>query len=588
MDQLILHHNQQLALYALCMWKEEICALTGRRGVTEEKILLKRNKENVLCSWQEWKQKHLSSKLIGTLSKKISDRTLVSMLGIWFDHWKQTRETKKRVQIKIRMDTVRTVVTRIMFGHIFYAWKFLKQDMSRSDLCSPSNALVEVMSSNSMNLMKHTVCMWKKEVQNDLQIKNHCAKTIQSAVIVWIQRRRTQMRIKRLGENIPSMMSLIAQQHFTPKREIKFCDFRFVQGLQEGNLDFTRAKISPTNNASVRKGISYLKAGEMEEKRIGLLLTDVMHGWKFVCRKYHIKRYQEIALKYFTIRGLQQQVTCNPTRAFSNLWNSYFNRYLIQRYLLFWINHYEMTYGHTRSEMNRLFNKHIVKRAYRKHFWSWTSVVNRTKQQLKAYKLCANQCTLILLDSKFALWTKTVEENKPRVVNFLRSSHMTIRTRFFHNWRNFPYEQKSLFQKIRLVLRKYLFSWLKFTRDKLRPTAAEQFQQSSRCADLQHSLRELLRKFRLARLPQSVWLYLRCRGRLHHTKSSNFAEESQPDHQYPNSLVMYGRSRTRVVACVPSIENINTVWDVWFSNFQLFYMANLTSVSFQQQLLSSA
>ena len=186
--------------------------------------------------------------------------------------------------------------------------------------------------------------------------------------------------------------------------------------------------------------------------------------------------------------------------------------------------------------MNRLFNKHIVKRAYRKHFWSWTSVVNRTKQQLKAYKLCANQCTLILLDSKFAMWTKTVEENKPRVVNFLRSSHMTIRTRFFHNWRNFPCEQKSLFQKIRLVLRKYLFSWLKFTRDKLRPTAAEQFQQSSRRADLQHSLRELLRNFRLARLPQSVWVYLRCRGQLHHTKSSNFAEESQPDHQYPNSM----------------------------------------------------
>ena len=75
------------------------------------------------------------------------------------------------------------------------------------------------------------------------------------------------MRIKRLGENIPSMMSLIAQQHFTPKREIKSCEFRFVQGLQKGNLDFTRAKISPTNNACVRKGISYLKAGEMEETR---------------------------------------------------------------------------------------------------------------------------------------------------------------------------------------------------------------------------------------------------------------------------------------------------------------------------------
>lgn len=45
------------------------------------------------------------------------------------------------------------------------------------------------------------------------------------------------MRIKQLGESIPSMMAVLAQQHVTPK------------------------------NARVRKGISHVKAGEVEETR---------------------------------------------------------------------------------------------------------------------------------------------------------------------------------------------------------------------------------------------------------------------------------------------------------------------------------
>ena len=391
-----------------------------------------------------------------------------------------------------------------------------------------------------MSLMKRAVRIWKTEVPNDLQIKNQCATTIQSAFLVWIQRRRTQMRLNKIGENIPNMLSLLAQPNATPKREIKLCDSNLVQGLQECNLDFTKVSLSPSVHACVRKGLSYVKAGEMDQKRIVILLKDVMHGWNFVHRKYSIKRYQEISLQYFTIRGLQQQVACSPIRAFRNLWNSYFDRYLIKRYFHFWITHYEVTHGLTRSEMNKLFKKHIAKKAYRKHFWSWTSVVSRKKQQLQAYEICETTYKMILLDSKFALWTKKVDEKIPRVAHFLKSGQQTMRTRFFHKWKNYPFEQKSLFQKIRFVLRKCLFSWLKFTWEKQKPTPAEQFRTSSRCADLQHALRELLRKFRLNRLPQSVWLFLRRRGRLHQ-KSTNNAEGSQHEDQGQSQIITYAQ-----------------------------------------------
>ena len=254
---------------------------------------------------------------------------------------------------------------------------------------------------------------------------------------------------------------MLAQPNTTPKSEIKLCKPSVDQldGVNNGKLDFQRSFLSPSTNARVRKGISYVKAGEIEQKRIVVLVQDVLHGWKFVLREYSIKRYQEISLQYFTIRHLQQQVACSPRRAFRNLWNSYLNQYLIKRYFHFWIDYYEVTHGLTRSEMNKLFNKHIAKRTYRTHFWTWKRSVRRTKQHIQAYRICEITRTLNILDSKFALWAQIVDMKVPRVVQFMKSNQLPSRTRFFHKWRNYPFEQKSLFQKIRFLLRKCLFSW---------------------------------------------------------------------------------------------------------------------------------
>lgn len=98
-------------VHTVCMWKEEIYILTGRKLIAEEKIIMNRNKGNIKVSLQEWKQNHLFSKLIGVFSKGIITRAMVSVISICFDHWKKSRETKKRVQMQLRMNNVRTVVT---------------------------------------------------------------------------------------------------------------------------------------------------------------------------------------------------------------------------------------------------------------------------------------------------------------------------------------------------------------------------------------------------------------------------------------------------------------------------------------------
>ncbi len=126
MEQILLHRKQQFTLYALCMWKDEINVSIGRKLIAEEKIILKRNQENLQFSWQEWKQNHLFSKSIGMFSKQIFSKALVSMVRVWFDNWKQSRDTKKRVQMHIRMNNVRAVLTKIMFGKLFDAWNLME------------------------------------------------------------------------------------------------------------------------------------------------------------------------------------------------------------------------------------------------------------------------------------------------------------------------------------------------------------------------------------------------------------------------------------------------------------------------------
>ena len=65
----------------------------------------------------------------------------------------------------------------------------------------------------------------------------------------------------------------------------------------------------------------------------------------------------------------------------------------------------------------------------------------------------------------------------------------------------------------------------------------EPFRQSSRCADLQRALRDLLKQLQMNRLSPSVWLLLRRRGRLR-TKAHDAPDEKQNDQSINNLQVV--------------------------------------------------
>jgi hypothetical protein len=91
-----------------------------------------------------------------------------------------------------------------------------------------------------------------------------------------------------------------------------------------------------------------------------------------------------------------------------------------------------------------------------------------------------------------------------------------------------------MLRKKKYVLWGHLLRWQKFIKwTKSKETPAKTFRKSSRYADLKRIIREVLNKFRLQRLPKSVWLYLRRNGRLHtHQKQS--ADEQRNETQQSN------------------------------------------------------
>ena len=112
------------------------------------------------------------------------------MIRLWFATWKQSRDTKKRVKMQLRMNNVQSVVNNIMITKFFdpwkffqqgisslmitkffTAWKFCQQGISRSNRFSQFDILPEVMLRSSMRLMDRIFHMWKHKVQSDLQLK---------------------------------------------------------------------------------------------------------------------------------------------------------------------------------------------------------------------------------------------------------------------------------------------------------------------------------------------------------------------------------------------------------------------------------
>jgi hypothetical protein len=123
------------------------------------------------------------TKSIDVFSARSKSTAIIELVRIWFDNWKRSRETKKRVQMRIRVNNV-----TITIGKFFDAWKFYKQDISRSEqfFQIQSNTFRDIVLKISMSPMKKTLHMWKTVVQKNVQIKNECAKIIPSAFAIWI------------------------------------------------------------------------------------------------------------------------------------------------------------------------------------------------------------------------------------------------------------------------------------------------------------------------------------------------------------------------------------------------------------------
>ena len=103
-----------------------------------------------------------------------------------------------------------------------------------------------------MRLINHILRMWRHKVQSDLQLKQQSMRTPEIK-FASISRRHLLTETNHVGER-PS-----------------------IQGLQEGNLDVTRSFISPLTNARVKKSLSYVKAGALENKKIGDLEDGVQY-----------------------------------------------------------------------------------------------------------------------------------------------------------------------------------------------------------------------------------------------------------------------------------------------------------------------
>ena len=108
------------------------------------------------------------------------------------------------------------------------------------------------------------------------------------------------------------------------------------------------------------------------------------------------------------------------------------------------------------------------------------------------------------------------------------------------------------------------------------PTPAEQFRQSSRCADLQHALRELLKQLRLNRLSPSVWLLLRRRGRLRN-KTRDRAEEQQDDPS-PNQLQVVVYEAQAHEAERNQLQGANETHDLGQITYETHHMGYLREI----------
>ncbi len=126
----------------------------------------------------------------------------------------------------------------------------------------------------------------------------------------------------------------------------------------------------------------------------------------------------------------------------------------------------------------------------------------------------------------------------------------------FRTWREIVRQQHSMIKKGKNLILCFFIWWHKFVAWKTtQQTSAEQVHQSSRYETLRQCLREILRNFRLQRLPRSIWLYLLRRGRLPKAKPgharTNENNESPEAANHSNASVQFIQSGTEFLIQSP-------------------------------------
>jgi hypothetical protein len=124
------------------------------------------------------------------------------------------------------------------------------------------------------------------------------------------------------------------------------------------------------------------------------------------------------------------------------------DRCLLKWFFGYWNNHYEVVHGLSRTEMHQLFERHIKKRTYRRSILLWRNYVSRQNLPIHAVQICVNMHKIAILDQMISYWWFVSSKSlSSKVVKFMHSLQMTLRTKLFFMWREASYQQKIMNRK---------------------------------------------------------------------------------------------------------------------------------------------
>jgi hypothetical protein len=123
-----------------------------------------------------------------------------------------------------------------------------------------------------------------------------------------------------------------------------------------------------------------------------------------------------------------------------SIWTKCFDQCLLKHFLGYWNKHFEVVHGLSRQ----LFQWHINKRAYRRSIRLWSTYVSWQKLRIHAVTICVNKHKTTLLDGMLSCWSFVADKTlSTKVIKFIHSLQISLRTRCFFMWRESSYQQKK-------------------------------------------------------------------------------------------------------------------------------------------------